>query len=127
MAKCHDLQVDILIDEEPQRIYNDPDPGDNIKPKEIVHYVEAITDAKFAIKITLEPQFDLLDSDGCRIIVELDGSKCYYYVPKKDIVKAHQVHSRGYTEIYSTRLFYDSVAQQRKRGALCFGSLKVCK
>ncbi|KAI4282165.1 MAG: hypothetical protein L6R38_003145 [Xanthoria sp. 2 TBL-2021] len=110
-------------------MYDDPDRDGHEDPFSISSppqkYVEAVTGAKFAILVTLEPSFQFAHKcDGVRVTFYLDGtSHGYQATIKSKNAIGGSLNNR--TLRFSSMRSYCPQTSQYQRGDLIFGELKM--
>ena len=118
------IKVEILIGEQSQSIYRDPNLEETNNEIGELRYTEAVTDAKFAVKITLARGFPMYDADGVTVDLCLDGGHPWYHFLGK-------LDSRYSTTELSTKFTcfpeYHSKTREWREGEFCFGNLTVGK
>ncbi|KAL8924276.1 MAG: hypothetical protein Q9172_002749 [Xanthocarpia lactea] len=118
---------EIVSNNVPCPTYDEPDvdPPDeqngiiSLTPK----YIEALTGAKFAVFVTLDPDFPFGDCDAVRVRVNYDDSRAYYKdIKRKDALGGSRLQrSTGFTAIST----YCPVTGQWQIGDLTFGELTI--
>lgn len=70
------IVVQVISNGQVLDLYNDPDPADTDDGRTQLHYVEAVTGAKFAVRVMLTTEFhfyDLRPCDGVDVSLSIGG------------------------------------------------------
>jgi hypothetical protein len=121
MAEHNNITIDILIDGEPQPIFEDPNPQDNNKAKGNNFYVEVVDDARFTVQVTLGHNFDMFDVDGVLVYLGFDGKAGWTHYLKRQDLQTHR------SKKFSTQPNYNAAAGQWQKEAFSFGKLHLRK
>lgn len=130
MGPYRGLDVQVISNNKPLELYDDPDDVSN-NPRIRQHYIEAVTGASFEVKITLDESFKLYSleyDDAVRISVTYDNQKPNWYI---DLTVRHlrSTWNSGKHAEYTFRHInkFNKASQQWKKGATTFGALKTSK
>jgi hypothetical protein len=121
MARLENITVDILVEGNPQPIFEDPNPEDNNKEKGNNFYVEVVDDARFTVQVSLNPDFEFYHADGVRIYLSLDGREAWAHYLRRNSLEV--LHSKTIT----THPNYNATTRQWQDEAFSFGKLRICK
>ena len=118
MAWDSGVTVEIISDGQSLPLYPDPDAGDNQGTEGSVQYVEAVTGAKFEIRLTLEKNFWWGGCDFVEVIVKYDGD---------EIGWAYKIYNKGpkNSTSISQLVAWCPASNQWKSGYLSFGALQT--
>lgn len=121
--------VQVLSNREPVDLYDDPDAAENEHERTRNHYVEAVTGAKFMVKVMLTTDFNLYHlrpEDAIRIRMNLDGRQVSWYrdVPRDEIEKNHLRGEPGCHTFEAVTHFCHRTGQWM-RSDFVFGELKT--
>lgn len=129
MAHYEGVTIELISNDKSCLMYDDPDRDGHEDPFSISSppqkYVEAVTGAKFAILVTLEPSFQFAHKcDGVRVTFYLDGtSHGYQATIKSKNAIGGSLNNR--TLRFSSMRSYCPQTSQYQRGDLIFGELKM--
>ena len=119
MALYEGIKVEVISGGQPLRMYEDPDKEENAKPLTCQHYIEAVTGAKFAVKVRLTDTFSVGHCDAVKFQMSFDGGPCWdFHIDLKSSV-------RNVKFSYITE--YCKKTGQWKDYDLSFGSLNIRK
>ncbi len=127
MVHYQGATFEIVSNDVPCPMYDEPDadPPDeqngviSLTPK----YIEALTGAKFAVVVTLDPDFPFEYCDAVRVTVNYDDCHAYYRdIKRKDALGGSRVQR---STCFSTISTYCPVTGQRQIGDLTFGELTI--
>ncbi|MCJ1226737.1 hypothetical protein MMC12_003390 [Toensbergia leucococca] len=117
MALYEGIKVEVISGGQPLRMYEDPDKEENAKPLTCQHYIEAVTGAKFAVKVRLTDTFSVGHCDAVKFQMSFDGGPCWdFHIDLKSSV-------RNVKFSYITE--YCKKTGQWKDYDLSFGSLNI--
>jgi hypothetical protein len=121
MAKVGEIMVDILIDGKPQPVFEDPNPQDTNKDKGNNFYVEVVGDARFEVKVSFCPDFELFDADGVLVYPRLDGRSRWNHFLDRQYLQSHR------STTISKHPNYNATARQWQDEAISFRKLHLRK
>jgi len=119
MARLENITVDILVEGNPQPIFEDPNPEDNNKEKGNNFYVEVVDDARFTVQVSLNPDFEFYHADGVRIYLGLHGREAWAHYLRRNSLEV--LHSKTIT----THPNYNATTRQWQDEAFSFGKLRI--
>lgn len=130
MAHYEGVTVKVISDGKTCPMYDDPDADGHKDPFSLSSpphkYIEAVTGAKFAVVVTLEPSFQFANCDGVRVRYYLDGGKLGYELTIES-KRAIGGSLENRTLRFSSVRKYCPKTGQFQRGDLTFGELKIRK
>lgn len=89
MAVLDKLEADVRVDGQPLLEYENNDPEEDSRPQTVVKYVEAPTDAAFAIHVRISKDYQMT-SEGVIFMFEADGKGL-----TKKTVAQEELHGRA--------------------------------
>lgn len=118
MAWNSGVTVEIISNDRTLPFYPDPDAADNEDTGGSVQYVEAVTGAKFKIRVTLDKNFRWGNCDFVKVTVWYDGDTLGW---------SHEIHNKGRTNFatFSSLTTWCPTLHQWKSGWLSFGALET--
>ncbi|KAL8930201.1 MAG: hypothetical protein Q9208_000818 [Pyrenodesmia sp. 3 TL-2023] len=111
MAVLDKLKAEIHVNGQPLPEYNNDDPEEDCGPQTVVRYVEAPTDAAFAIPVRISPDYQMT-SEGIIFKFEADGKRL-----SKKIVSQKELQGRASDKeivVSGKRGKYDNGALNRR-------------
>lgn len=103
-------------------VYDDPEAHENEDPWTQQRYIEAITGAKFKIKVTLKDSFAFNSSDAVRVRFTLDSANHSYSQDiKRQDFKSNQIRSARLDRMRT----YCPQTNRWLQGCLVLGGLKI--
>ena len=128
MATSTDLdnvKVEVISNERSLPRYDDPDAIEQDQPRTRQNYIEAVTGAKFIVRVTLDERFYMGHCDAARIVLSFDGAERGWYC---DVNRGndHRLKDRPLRDRqvkFSHAHQFCERTKQWKSGRLCFGNL----
>ena len=127
MALYDGVKIEIICNDRPCPMYDDPDADGHEDPFNVESppqkYIEAVTGASFAIAVTLELHFRFAGCDGVRVHIQLDGTHRSY----KDITTKHAIERspQQRTAGFGCVKCYCPQTKQYRKGDMTFGKVKM--
>ena len=121
-AKLKSVCVELYVDGRRLPIYDDPDEETDSTSTKQRFYIEAVTDAAFEIKTTLDRNFSWGTCDGVKLNYLLDGTAILSYFSKKPDWRhkhKHLIHTVNHV------IDYAEESGQWREGLLSFGRLET--
>ena len=119
------IRVEVVVEGRSMPLYRDPDSQDSEQaPADALcstRYVEAVTGARFTLRVTLLEEFDLRGSDGLEFLTTCDGGPCwsrYIFRQCQKCGKNHSIDQLGHPQ-------YHPEIQGWKYGHFSFGPLDL--
>lgn len=119
MAWDSGVTVEIISNNQSLPLYPDPDAADKEDTGASVRYLEAVTGAKFEIRVALERDFRWGPCDCVRVIVKYDGEKLGW---SKSI---YRKKGRRSSTTFANFHTWCPASHQWKNGDLSFGALET--
>ena len=126
MATYYGMRVDMLTSHltpalaPPAPVYADPEPKENKAKNTRRYYVEAVTNHKFAVNVTLTSTFLMGNCDGVKISMKFDGgTEWHHFISRLQHVSGPHLAVATFTFFPE----YDENLKQWTRGEFSFGRL----
>ena len=120
----HGVKVSVISADTKMPLYHDPDAVENEDPQTRQHYVEAVTGAKFAVKVSLTRRFEVGTAGAIRISLKPDNATSGWFTDVPEY-NCRYGQKSGYTFDHLTK--FDRATSQWKKGELSFGNLETSK
>ena len=122
MARWQGINVEIRSGGVPLQCYDDPDQATNRNSGEVRKYIEAVTDAKFAVAYELTKDFKMGDCDGAKARYILDGRSV-----TTNFVEKRTFHERGYSfkMVCGSNREFSASSREWRRAEWSFGKLNI--
>ncbi|KAL8802904.1 MAG: hypothetical protein Q9182_003520 [Xanthomendoza sp. 2 TL-2023] len=121
MTHFQAARFEVVIANESSPMYDEPDASNHDEPFTQQKYIEAVADATFSIKVTLDPDFDFANCDAVRAKVNLDGDLRGWY---QDL-KPRDVFGGGRQACLDTITRWCPEAGQWQKASYSFGKLDI--
>ncbi|KAL8811215.1 MAG: hypothetical protein Q9223_001068 [Gallowayella weberi] len=117
MTDFQAARFEVVVANRSSPMYDEPDASNDDEPFTQQKYIEAVAEATFEVKVTLDPNFDFAGCDAVRVKVGLDGDKGYYM----DI----QATADAFEVRLGTMRRWCPESGQWQRGSYSFGKLDI--
>ena len=126
-ASFENIKVEVISNGQSLPFYDDPDGTENVKQCTRQNYIEAVTDATFSVKVTLNEAFEMGHCDIAAISMSFDGggNEVTGNVNRGSGLKNRPLRDRQV--IFSSVPHFWQSSGQWMHGKLCFGQLTMSK
>lgn len=122
MASLQGINVEIISGGVPLQCYDDHDQATNRESGEARKYIEAVTDAKFAVAFHLTKEFHFRNCDGIKIAYVLDGDSIGNSFVKQTTFVGE---NRNYKGACGAHKVFCATSRTWRRADWSFGKLNI--
>lgn len=115
------LEVEIVSNGQSLPLYDDPDTTRTHEPRTRRRYIEAVTGAKFSIKVTIKPTFTVAWGNAARVSFGFDQSPQWCY----DLNKTKWEKSQGVSWKFTRVKVFCPISSTWVYKDFCFGDLHL--